>query len=175
MPFASELQGPTELRFVLPGLVKVYYGAIHHDIRHLERGVKMQAFQGPATAQCHVYLSRGKRSGKVQCHTVKGQTLTLVNGYSPGQPEWILGKTPDFLLDDFLFFIELVSKIFPFDRLNFDEVFHPASDHDDLFANLGHYSDFPIDILAILIVTSNKHNLRALYQGYGRFHREGGF
>src|SRR5690606_9782590 len=171
MPFASELQDPTELRSVLPGLVKVHYGAIHHDILHLERGVKMEAFQGPATTQCHVYLSRGKRSGKVQCHTVKGQTLTLVYCHSPGQSEWILGKTPDFFLDDFLFLIELVSEIFPFDWLDFDEVFHPASDHDDFFADLGHFSDFPIEILAILIVISNKHHLRALYQGYGRFHR----
>ena len=75
-----------------------YFGT-YENLAASDRVFEANAFQGSATAQCHIGLSAGKYSSReVDMHIAESESLTFVHGDSPCQSNWELYIGAYFLL-----------------------------------------------------------------------------
>ena len=125
------------------------------------------ALEGFATAQGDVDLTVRKGGIGVNDGAFKGQSLALVNGDRPGQPQWILGKSPNHLRCNLLGFrIQGVFYIFPGNRLDRNLCLIIGAFHaDTLLVDMNDLSDLAIEIEFFRrAVVAHEHDLCALFQ-----------
>ena len=88
----------------------------YEDVGGSDRFLKGDSLQRAASAQGHIGLSasKGSASGEVYLHTTESQSLALMDGDSPRQPQRELDKDAQLLFNDFLFFlIESIPHVLP--------------------------------------------------------------
>ena len=78
-------------------------------------GGQYQPFKGAASAEGHIYLSRGEGGSRVDDHPVECQSLAFVDGDGPGQAQGHLGECPLHLgLYRVGLFVDLVFRVLPY-------------------------------------------------------------
>ena len=68
------------------------HGRVVVQFHIIERRREHDAFERPATGKCHIHLSGGKSTCRIDDHFVEGQTLTFMDRHRPREPQRILGE-----------------------------------------------------------------------------------
>ena len=141
-----------------------------------QRRAEYHAFEGPAAAEGHIYLSWGKCRLGIDNRLVKGQPLALVNGDSPSRFERILLESADNFLGNFSgFLINRVFDVFPGGLTHLDgSRFAGTLDLDHVFKNRGYLTDLAIKVSLVRPgVISCEHDLCPVFQLQAGCHRVG--
>ena len=135
----------------------------YEDVGGTDRFLKGDSLQRATSAQGHIGLSasKGSASGEVYLHPTESQSLTLMDGDSPSQPQRELDKDAQLLFNDFLFLlVESIPHVLP--NLTYNIVFVAVfiNDSDDAFflVNTCHHANGTV-YPAFLLVVLDEDNL----------------
>ena len=155
----------------LCGLLLVRYVAVHtlvadDGLRGNLRG-QHHTLQRLATAQGHIHLPGGKRQAGIDDGPFEGQSLTLMDGDGPRQPQGQLRELPQHLgLNLARHVVQRVAGILPLQRFHLDGLAVALAIHlQPVVLGQRHVSDAPV-IVAVFPrgVVLHEHHLCALLQ-----------
>src|SRR5690606_35256021 len=141
-------------------------------------GAEYKPLQSRQPTQCHIHLSRRKRSARIDNGFVKCKPLALVYGNGPGQPQGILRKCTQYLfLYAIVSLIIIVFDILPglsTHHYIFGAIFETHQDLPSIRVYTFDNSDLAIEIFPFIpTIILDKHDLSPLLDRQGFFSRKG--
>jgi len=132
-----------------------------------ERCTQHQTLQGPAPAECNIYLAMGESRFCIYDHPIKGQSLALMDSNGPGKFQRDLVECTLYVLPDlFAVFINRIFNILPFYFWRQDCVLLIRThDHNTIIRKILHRPDFPVVVAFFRSrVILDEHHLSTHFQ-----------